>query len=104
MEDPSRYNMSKDKGKSELQAEHDRHRREYKREHKAAMRELRLDNAFIEQERRKAKTETDNKAKEKRHKNFAWLEQEQATMNQQVRMGGSLLSGGGIGAAESRQG
>jgi len=101
MEDPSRYNMSKDKGKSALQAEHDRHRREYKREHKAAMRELRLDNAFIEQERRKAKTEIDNKAKEKRHKNFAWLEQEQATMNQQVRMGGSLLSGGGIGAAKA---
>lgn len=101
MEDPSRYNMSKDKGKSALQAEHDRHRREYKREHKAAMRELRLDNAFIEQERRKAKTEIDNKAKAKRHKNFAWLEQEQATMNQQVRMGGGLLSGGGIGAAKA---
>lgn len=102
MEDPSRYNMSKDKGKSALQAEHDRHRREYKREHKAAMRELRLDNAFIETERRKAKNETDKKAKEKRHKNFAWLEQEQATMNQQVRMGGSLLSGGGIGAAKAK--
>ncbi len=45
--------MSKYKGKSALQAEHDRHRREYKRKHKAAMRELRLDNAFIETERRK---------------------------------------------------
>jgi len=102
MEDPSRYSMSKDKGKSALQAEHDRHRREYKREHKAAMRELRLDNAFIETERRKAKSEADNKAKEKRHKNFAWLEQEQATINQQVRMGGGLLKGGGIGAAKAK--
>jgi nucleolar protein 14 len=102
MEDPSRYSMSKDKGKSALQAEHDRHRREYKREHKAAMRELRLDNAFIESERRKAKSEADNKAKEKRHKNYAWLEQEQATINQQVRLGGGLLKGGGIGAAKAK--
>jgi nucleolar protein 14 len=94
--------MSKDKGKTQLQAEHDRHRREYKREHKAAMRELRLDSAFIESERRKAKDAADGKAKEKRHKNFAWLEQEQATMNQQVRMGGGLLSGGGVGAAKRK--
>mmetsp|Transcript_8015 Transcript_8015/g.17347 ORF Transcript_8015/g.17347 Transcript_8015/m.17347 type:complete len:445 (-) Transcript_8015:42-1376(-) len=102
MEDPSRYKMSKDKGKSQLQAEHDRYRREYKREHKAAMRELRLDGAFIESERRKAKGKADDTAREKRHKNFAWLEQEQATMNQQVRLGGGLLSGGGIGAAKAK--
>lgn len=101
MEDPSRYTMSKGKGKSQLQAEHDRNRREYKREHKAAMREMRLDNAFIESERRKAKDRADSKAREKRHKNFAWLEQEQATMNQQVRLGGGLLSGGGTGAAKA---
>jgi len=99
MEDPTKYSMSKDKGKSQLQAEHDRHRREYKREHKAAMRELRLDSAFIESERRKAKTKTDDKAREKRHKNFAWLEAEQGLLNQQVRMGGGLLQGGGTGAA-----
>jgi nucleolar protein 14 len=102
MEDPSRYSMSKDKGKSQLKAEHDMNRREYKREHKAAMRELRLDNSFIESERRKAKSKADTTAREKRHKNFAWLETEQATMNQQVRMGGGLLSGGGIGAAKAK--
>ena len=102
MEDPKRYSMSKDKGKSELRAEHDRNRREFKREHKAAMRELRLDSAFIESERRKTKDKVDNKAREKRHKNFAWLEQEQATINQQVRLGGGLLSGGGIGAAKAK--
>lgn len=101
MEDPSKYRLSKDKGKSELQAEHDMHRREYKREHKAAKRELRLDSAFIESERRKTKSKAHGQAKEKRHKNFAWLEQEQATMNQQVRLGGGLLSGGGIGAAKA---
>ena len=102
MEDPDKYSMSKDKGKSQLQAEHDRHRREYKREKKAAMRELRLDSAFIENERRKAKDAADSKAREKRHKNFAWMEMEQATMNQQVRLGGGLLSGGGVGAAKNK--
>ena len=102
IEDPSRYSMSKDKGKSQSQAEHDRNRREYKREHKAAMRELRLDSAFIEEERRKAKNKADSKAREKRNKNFAWLESEQATLNQQVRLGGGLLSGGGIGAAKAK--
>jgi len=101
MEDPSKYRMSKDKGKSQLQAEYDQNRREYKREHKAAMRELRLDSAFIESERRKTKSKVDTKARDKRHKNFAWLEQEQATMNQQVRLGGGLLAGGGIGAAKA---
>jgi len=102
MEDPTRYSMSKDKGKTQLQAEHDRQRREYKREHKAAMRELRLDSAFIENERRNAKNKADSKAREIRNKNFAWLEQEQATMNQQVRLGGGLLKGGGVGVAKAK--
>lgn len=102
MEDPSRYSMSKDKGKSAIQAEHDRHRREYKREKKAVIRELRLDGQYIESERRKAKGIADNKAREKRYKNHAWLEAEQATMNQQVRQGGGLLSGGGVGAARAK--
>ena len=102
MEDPTRYAMSKDKGKSQRQAILDRNRREYKREHKAATRELRLDAAFIENERRQAKQKRDNMAREKRNKNFAWLDEEQATMNQQVRMGGGLLKGGGIGAARAK--
>lgn len=102
MEDPSRYHMSKDKGKTQMQAELDRNRREYKREHKAVKRELRLDAAFVEGERRKQKNNADTRAKEKRNKNFAWLEQEQATMNQQVRLGGGLLKGGGTGTARSK--
>eukprot|EP00804_Cyclotella_cryptica_P013687 CCRYP_016131-RA/>CCRYP_016131-RA protein AED:0.07 eAED:0.07 QI:308/1/1/1/0.66/0.42/7/2083/1063 len=102
MEDPDRYSMSKDKGKSQMQAQHDRNRREYKREHKAVMRELRLDSAFIENERRKEKDEADGKARAQRHRNYAWMEMEQATMNQQVRLGGGLLSGGGVGAAKKK--
>lgn len=102
MEDPSKYTFSKDKGKAAKQAELDRNRREYKREHKAVSRELRLDAVFVEKERRQEKDNKDKKAKAKRHKNFAWLEGEQATMNQQVAQGGGLLSGGGMGAARAK--
>lgn len=100
MEDPSRYTMAKDKNKTKSQAENDKLRRELKREHKAVTRELRLDAAFIEAERRKAKEQKDAKARNARHRNYAWLEQEQATMNQMVAQGGGLLKGGGIGAAK----
>lgn len=102
MEDPTRYNLGKDKGKHQLQAQHDKFRREYKREHKAVARELRLDAAFIENDRRKEKLVRDTKAREKRHKNYAWMEQEQATINQQVAQGGALLRGGGIGVARQK--
>ena len=102
LEDPDRYSKSKDKGKNALQVAADRTRREYKREHKAVARELRLDAAFIEEQRRKDETTKTTRARAERHKNFAWLEGEQAAMNQQVRQGGGLLKGGGFGAAKSK--
>ena len=102
IEDPSRYSMSKDKKKTAVQAAIDRTRREYKREHKAVSRELRMDGSFVENERRREKATKDDKARAKRQKNFAWLEGEQAAMNQQVRQGGGLLSGGGIGVARAK--
>ena len=101
LEDPERYSKSKDKGKSSEQVANDRTRREYKREHKAVARELRLDAAFIESERRKEEETKTTRARAERQKNFAWLESEQAAMNQQVRQGGGLLKGGGMGAAKS---
>ena len=102
MEDPTRYSMSRDKGKKSLQAALDRTRREYKREHKAISRELRMDGAFIENERRSEQNKKDEKARAKRHKNFAWLEGEVGAMNEQVRQGGGLLSGGGTGLARAK--
>ena len=102
MEDPTKYSMSKDKGKKSIQAAIDRTRREYKREHKAISRELRMDGAFIETERRNEQSKQENKARAKRQKNFAWLEGEQATMNQQVRLGGGLIKGGGTGLARAK--
>ncbi len=102
MEDPTRYSMSRDKGKKSAQAAIDRTRREYKREHKAITRELRMDGAFIEAERRKDQEKRDSKARAKRQKNFNWLEGEVGAMNQQVRQGGGLLKGGGTGLARAK--
>jgi len=102
MEDPERYTMSKDAGKKSVQVAIDRTRREYKREHKAISRELRTDAAFIESERRTEQAKRDSAARAKRQKNFAWLESEAATLNQQVALGGGLLKGGGIGAAKAK--
>jgi nucleolar protein 14 len=102
MQDPTKYSMSKDKGKKAAQAAIDRTRREYKREHKAISRELRLDANFIESERRRDQEKKDAKSRAKRQKNFAWLEGEQASMNQQVRLGGGLLKGGGTGVARAK--
>ena len=94
--------MSKDKGKKSTQAAIDRTRREYKREHKAISRELRMDGAFIENERLKEQTKKDDSARAKRHKNYNWLEGEQASMNHEVRQGGGLLKGGGTGLARAK--
>ena len=102
MEDPERYTMSKRLGKVSVQVAIDRTRREYKREHKTVSRELRIDAAFIENERKLEQSKRDSKAREKRQKNFAWLEGEAATLNQQVAQGGGLLKGGGMGAAKAK--
>jgi len=102
MEDPTHYSMSKDKGKKAVQVAIDRTRREYKREHKSISRELRLDGQFIEKERRGEYETKVSKARAKRNKNFAWLEGEQASMNEQVRLGGGLLKGGGMGLAKAK--
>eukprot|EP00534_Pseudo-nitzschia_fraudulenta_P007089 CAMPEP_0201180490 /NCGR_PEP_ID=MMETSP0851-20130426/116333_1 /ASSEMBLY_ACC=CAM_ASM_000631 /TAXON_ID=183588 /ORGANISM="Pseudo-nitzschia fraudulenta, Strain WWA7" /LENGTH=298 /DNA_ID=CAMNT_0047464707 /DNA_START=33 /DNA_END=929 /DNA_ORIENTATION=+ len=102
MEDPTRYSMSRDKGKKSAQAAIDRTRREFKREHKAISRELRMDGAFIEAERRKDQEKRDSKARAKRQKNFNWLEGEVGAMNEQVRQGGGLLKGGGTGLARAK--
>ena len=80
----------------------DRSRREYKREHKAVGRELRMDGAFAKQERRREQDKWDSKARAKHRKNLAWLESEQGAMNQQVAQGGGLVSGGGMGAARAK--
>ena len=74
--------------------------RQLKREHRAAMRELRRDSDFLDQQRHKEASQAQQDRKNERHKNFAWMEQQQATVNQQVRMGKGLMKGGGTGAVK----
>ncbi|GMH82023.1 hypothetical protein TrST_g3243 [Triparma strigata] len=93
-----KYRHSKDKGKEKQKAIRDKMQRDFKRTKKAAKRELKLDSQHLEKERRAESDKRSGEQKEKRHKNFAWLEQEQATINQQVREGGGLMKGGGTGA------
>ena len=61
-----------------------------------------MDAAMVEAERRREQDKKDSAAKAKRQKAFAWLEGEQAAVNQQVRQGGGVLQGGGMGAARAK--
>lgn len=74
--------------------------RQLKREEKAAMRELRRDSAFIDQERYKEVAAAKEERRAERVKNFGWMEDQQATINQQVRKGNGLMKGGGSGVAK----
>ena len=100
MDEEKRYSHTKDKGKERQAAVRDRLKREFKRNKKAAKRELQRDGQAIERARRNEAGARSEGAKRKRHENFAWLEGEQATVNQQVRSGGGLMKGGGTGAAD----
>jgi hypothetical protein len=74
--------------------------RQLKREQKAAMRELRRDADFIEQEKYQEKVAKTEKKRQERFKNYQWLEEQQATINLQVKKGGTLVKGGGSAAAK----
>ena len=68
-------------------------KQEVKRESKAAARELRKDAQFLNaMTAAKSKKKSDS-AREERQANHAWLQNEQATFNQQVRM--HTAKGGG---------
>jgi nucleolar protein 14 len=89
------YTFKKDVGLDKDQSKLKQLNRQLKREKKAAMRELRRDADFIDQERYREKISLHEEKRAERVKNYAWLESQQATINQQVRKGKSLLKGGG---------
>lgn len=89
------YTFKKDVGIDKDQSKLKQLSRQLKREKKAAMRELRRDADFIDQERHREKISLHDEKRAERVKNYAWLESQQATINQQVRKGKSLLKGGG---------
>jgi nucleolar protein 14 len=76
-------------------------KRQMKREKKASMRELRKDSAFLATEAYREKTQHKTAMREERAKNFAWLQDEQAVFNQQVRMGRVEMKGGGTNGVKA---
>lgn len=94
------YVIKKDQDSDRDRAKLKQLTRQLKREKKAAMRELRRDSAFLDQEKFKEKQAVQTEKRAERVKNFAWLEAQQATINEQVRKGKGLMKGGGSGAAK----
>jgi nucleolar protein 14 len=78
--------------------------KQLKREQKASMRELRRDSEFLDQEYFAEKSKTLSEKKAERFRNYSWLEQEQATLNQQVRKSNKdPIKGGGSGGVPKKQ-
>ncbi|ETV92662.1 hypothetical protein H310_13105 [Aphanomyces invadans] len=97
------YAMRKDKTMERDRAQLKQLQRQVKRERKGASRELKRDAAFLSRQRAEEqktwRAEKDAKQKEIR----SWMEQQNATFNQQVRKGGELIKGGGSGPAKKRR-
>ncbi len=94
------YTFKKDTDPDEERVKLKQLNRQFKREKKAAMRELRRDSDYIDQERFKETSEASEKRREERVKNFGWMEDQQATVNMQVRQGKGLMKGGGSNVAK----
>jgi hypothetical protein len=71
-----------------------------KREQKAVVRELRRDADFLNQEKYKEDKIANDARREERHKNFDWLQDQVATMNQHVKKNKGELKGGGSGVSK----
>ena len=72
-----------------------------KREQKGAARELRRDAEYLARARDDERDRVSGAKQEERHKNFAWLQDQQASLNQQVRKGGAMVTGGGSSIGSS---
>ena len=92
--------MKKDREEDGDRAKMKQLQRQLKRETKAAQRELRRDAEFLDRETYKEKGEQEESRKRERGKNFAFMEEQAATINMQVRMGGGVLKGGGSGVGK----
>ena len=93
------YTFRKDLDPDENRAKLKQLTRQSKRETKAAMRELRRDSDFIDQLSYAEQEAKKDKLKAERVKNFGWMEEQQASINMQVRKGGEMMTGGGSSIA-----
>ncbi|RLN46436.1 hypothetical protein BBJ28_00008403 [Nothophytophthora sp. Chile5] len=89
------YTVRKDKTAAKDTAQLKQLQRQVKRARKGAARELRRDAEFIHREKQKEEDERLEAKAEKQKEIRGWLEEQNATFNQQVRKGGNMLKGGG---------
>eukprot|EP00752_Nemacystus_decipiens_P016522 g14767.t1 len=87
------YKMKKDGHKDAEQTKFKQLQRQVKRERKGAMRELKRDAVFLEHAKADKMAEKEQTRKRRLRENLTWLEEQQATINQQVKLGGKLIKG-----------
>lgn len=96
------FAMRKDKTAVGKRAEAKRLARAVKRERRGAARELRRDSEFIARERLREREERDAEREQRGREVMALLQEQQATFNQQVKLGGGLRGGGSAGAGSAK--
>ncbi|DAZ93866.1 TPA: hypothetical protein N0F65_009588 [Lagenidium giganteum] len=94
------YTVRKDKTLDREKAQTKQLQRQVKRARKNAARELRRDAEFLAREKHKEESERLSEKRESQKEVRRWLEEQNATFNQQVKKGGHMLKGGGSGAGK----
>lgn len=89
------YAIRKDKTLDRDKAKVNQLQRQVKRARKGAARELRRDAEFLAREKQQEEESRLEVKREKQKEIRSWLEEQNATFNQQVRKGGHMLKGGG---------
>ncbi|TYZ66247.1 hypothetical protein PybrP1_009924 [[Pythium] brassicae (nom. inval.)] len=97
------YTLRKDKGADRDRARLKQLQRQVKRARKGAARELRRDAEFLAREKQQEEAARVDAKREKQREIRRWLEEQNATFNQQVKKGGNMLKGGGSGPAKNRR-
>ena len=89
------YKVRKDADATKEKAQLKQLTRQKKREHKAAVREVRRDAEFLDQERYARETAVKQRLQAERHRNVADLEAQVGMANSLVKRGGVVAKGGG---------
>lgn len=97
------YTVRKDKTADKEKAQMKQLTRQVKRARKGAARELRRDAEFLAREKQVEETTRVTDKREKQKEIWRWLEEQNATFNEQAKKGGNMLKGGGSGPAKNRR-
>lgn len=97
------YTLRKDKGADRDKAKLKQLQRQVKRARKGAARELRRDAEFLAREKQQEENVRLEGKREKQKEIWKWLEEQNATFNEQVKKGGNMLKGGGSAPGKKRR-